>query len=57
MRIIFTIILWAIIFCAGALTGTRYGMPEAVTNIADGGFDLIENQLGGLIGKDGEDEA
>ena len=57
MRILITIILWAVIFCAGALTGNRYGMPEAVTNVTDGGFDLIENQLGGLLGNGQEDEA
>ena len=39
MRILITIILWAVIFCAGALTGNRYGMPEAATNVTDGGFE------------------
>ena len=50
MRVLITIILWAVIFCAGTLTGDRYGMPDAISGITDTGFELIENQLGNLLG-------
>ncbi|NNE40705.1 MAG: hypothetical protein HKN14_07275 [Marinicaulis sp.] len=47
MRILITLILWAVIFGLGGLTGDRYGMPEMLTNMTDGGFEYIEGMLPG----------
>ncbi|MEM8937597.1 MAG: hypothetical protein AAGC77_14455, partial [Pseudomonadota bacterium] len=57
MRATFVFLL--ILLFLGWLTGDRYGMPIAVTNVTDKGFEKIEAYLpgGGAAGEVAEDAA
>lgn len=44
----FRLIVWIIIFALGLLVGDRYGLPGAVSNLADPAFRSVERWFGGL---------
>lgn len=44
----FRLIVWLILFLAGALVGGRYGMPSFITSLTDRGFERIEAWFGVL---------